>query len=82
VCDAYHVAAAVRAESIKVHRALGHDAIAIGGGVIINGDKIAASEIPGPVGEVPRSPSTHSVTRRAAGTLTDTVLVPVVPLSD
>src|SRR5579859_692782 len=42
---------------------------------------IAASEMPGPVGEVPRSPSTHSATRRAAGTLTGTVLVPVVPLS-
>src|SRR2546427_9399928 len=42
---------------------------------------IAASEIPGPVGDVPRSPSTHSVTRLAAGTLTDTILVPPFPLS-
>src|SRR5207248_416081 len=42
---------------------------------------IAASEMPGPVGDVPRSPSTHSVTRRAAGTFTETVLVPPAPLS-
>src|SRR5437868_1542765 len=40
---------------------------------------VAASEIPGPLAEVPRSPSTHSVTRLEAGTLTATVLVPAVP---
>ena len=42
---------------------------------------IAASEIPGPVGDVPRSRSTHSVTRLAAGTRTDTIFVPPFPLS-
>src|SRR6266480_2830762 len=42
---------------------------------------VAASEMPGPVGEVPRSPSTHSVTRLEAGTLTATVLEPPVPRS-
>src|SRR6266566_961648 len=51
------------------------------GVMVVSTLTIAASEIPGPVGEVPRSPSTHSVTRREAGTLTDTVLVPPGPRS-
>src|SRR5260370_1205152 len=42
---------------------------------------IEATEIPGPVGVVPRSPSTHSVTRLAAGTLIDIIFVPPIPLS-
>src|SRR5207302_3244064 len=42
---------------------------------------VAASEMPGPLAEVPRSPSTHSVTRLEAGTLTEMVLVPPVPRS-
>src|SRR5437764_1192747 len=40
---------------------------------------VAASEMPGPLGEVPRSPSTHSVTRLEAGTLTETLVLPPVP---
>src|SRR6266700_586657 len=42
---------------------------------------VAASEMPGPLTEVPRSPSTHSVTRLEAGTLTETVLEPPLPRS-
>src|SRR5689334_20652580 len=42
---------------------------------------VAATEMPGPVGEVPKSPSTHSVTRLAAGTSSETVLLPGVPRS-
>ena len=51
------------------------------GVVVLSTVIIAESEIPGPVGDVPRSPSTHSVTRLADGTLIDTIFVPPFPLS-
>src|SRR5207248_6478345 len=51
------------------------------GVVLVATVTIAESEIPGPFGKVPRSLSTHSVTRRAAGTFTETVLVCAFPLS-
>src|SRR5258708_13528122 len=51
------------------------------GVVLLSTVTIAASEIPGPFGWVPRSPSTRSVTRWVAGTCTETVLVCALPLS-
>src|SRR5207253_11444453 len=40
---------------------------------------VAASQMPGPLAEVPRSPSTHAVTRSPAGDLTETLSVPPAP---